>query len=95
MVAPPRNKLTYTLLVNDKTLKWSLQPRGHTVVNILIFVLLLVIPPATALLTVSLFKARFYAIKVRRRPSSFLILLFSSPLVSFRFMTAMCFPDSL
>lgn len=66
MTAPPRAKLGWTFVVNDKTGRWRLVPRGHASLNIIVFVLLIVIPPLTAILTAVLFRKRFYAIKINK-----------------------------
>ncbi|KAL7417332.1 putative alpha-glucan synthase [Mrakia frigida] len=66
MTAPPAHKLGWTLKVNDKSGKWSLEPRGHAAINIICFFLFLFIPPLTAILTAVLYEKRFYAIKINK-----------------------------
>lgn len=66
MSAPPRANLGWTFVVNDKTGRWTLVPRGHAWLTIIVFVLLATIPVLTAILTCILFRARFYAVKVNK-----------------------------
>ena len=66
MTAPPKHALGWTLLVNDHTGRWTLQPRGHSWVSLVCWILLIIIPPLTALITAASFRKRFYAIKINK-----------------------------
>jgi len=66
MTAPPKQALGWTLLVDDHTGRWTLQPRGHSVVSLICWILLVLIPPLTAFITAAGFRKRFYAIKINK-----------------------------
>ncbi|CED84111.1 alpha--glucan synthase [Phaffia rhodozyma] len=66
LTAPPRNKLGWTIQVNDQTGKWTLEPRGHAWVSLIIWILVCTIPPLTAVITAVSFRKRFYAIKINK-----------------------------
>ncbi|KAF9483766.1 modular protein with glycoside hydrolase family 13 and glycosyltransferase family 5 domains [Pholiota conissans] len=63
ITAPPSPHLSWTLLVNDTTMSWSLKPRGQAVVGIIMYALLLAIPLITGTLAVLIFMWTFYGIK--------------------------------
>ncbi|KAK1236528.1 hypothetical protein PQX77_000221 [Marasmius sp. AFHP31] len=64
--APPPPHLSWTLLVDDKTMNWSLEPRGHASVGAIAYALLLSIPMLTGALAVVVFMWSFYGIKHNR-----------------------------
>ncbi|KAF4615437.1 hypothetical protein D9613_003090 [Agrocybe pediades] len=61
--APPAPHLSWSLLVDDATLTWSLVPRGQASVGIIMYALLLAIPLITGTLAVLIFMWTFYGIK--------------------------------
>ena len=61
--APPAPHLSWTLIVDDSTMTWSLQPRGEAVVTAIMYALLLSIPLITGVLAVLAFMWTFYGIK--------------------------------
>ncbi|PVF98937.1 putative cell wall alpha-1,3-glucan synthase [Serendipita vermifera] len=63
MSVPPQPHLAWALLIDDSTGKWTLEPRGHSVVGAVMFVLLLVIPLLTATSAVAVFRWAFYTVK--------------------------------
>jgi alpha-1,3-glucan synthase len=63
MSAPPHPRLAWTLIVDDSTLTWSLEPRGESSVGATMYALLLVIPLITGTLAVVVFMRSFYGIK--------------------------------
>ncbi|KAI5452972.1 hypothetical protein NCC49_006506 [Naganishia albida] len=63
---PPSPHLSWTVTINDATGEWYTTPRGHYMVQVILFVLLLVIPPLTAMIAVIVFRYSFYAIKVNK-----------------------------
>ncbi|KNF03549.1 hypothetical protein PSTG_03077 [Puccinia striiformis f. sp. tritici PST-78] len=58
--------LGWRIMVNQTDLTWSALPIGDESVGILIFILLLVIPPITAILACWIFKRAFYSIKINK-----------------------------
>ena len=63
MTAPPKPYLAWTLIVDDATLHWTLQPRGSSGVGAIMYGLLLSIPIVTGTLAVLIFMWSFYGIK--------------------------------
>jgi len=63
MTAPPKPYLAWTLIVDDATLSWSLQPRGSSGVGAIMYGLLLSIPIVTGTLAVLIFMWSFYGIR--------------------------------
>lgn len=63
MTAPPKPFLAWTLIVDDATLTWSLQPRGSSGIGAIMYGLLLSIPIVTGTLAVAIFMWSFYGIK--------------------------------
>ncbi|KAH9484208.1 Cell wall alpha-1,3-glucan synthase mok13 [Psilocybe cubensis] len=61
--APPSPHLSWSLLVDDSTMTWSLKPRGQVSVGIIMYALLLAIPLITATLAVLIFMWTFYGIR--------------------------------
>ncbi|KAJ7582663.1 modular protein with glycoside hydrolase family 13 and glycosyltransferase family 5 domains [Mycena floridula] len=66
MSAPPVPHLAWSLLVDDKTMTWSLKPRGQTSVAATMYALLLTMPLITGSLAVLIFMWSFYGIKHNR-----------------------------
>ncbi|KAK7462698.1 hypothetical protein VKT23_007286 [Stygiomarasmius scandens] len=64
--APPFPHLAWSLLVDDATMTWSLEPRGQSIVSAIIYALLLFIPIVTGILSVLIFVWSFYGIKYNR-----------------------------
>lgn len=64
--APPKPHLAWNLVVNDRTMTWSLEPRGQSAVGAIMYALLLVIPIITATAAVLIFMWSFYGIKYNR-----------------------------
>ena len=62
MSAPPSPHLSWSLLVDDRTMTWTLKPRGHSSVGATCYALLLAIPLATGTLAVLIFMWSFYGI---------------------------------
>lgn len=63
MSAPPSPHLAWTVLVNDSTMTWTLEPRGEAVIGLIMYALLLTIPLLTGILAVFIFMWSFYGIK--------------------------------
>ncbi|KAG8897345.1 Cell wall alpha-1,3-glucan synthase ags1, partial [Tulasnella sp. 403] len=63
MSAPPWPYLSWALVVNDKDLSWSLEPRGQSFVGAAMYAMLLAIPIITGTLAVFIFKWSFYGIR--------------------------------
>jgi alpha-1,3-glucan synthase len=63
MSAPPHPHLAWSLIVDDSTMTWSLQPRGQSYIGAIMSALLLVIPVITGTLAVLIFMWSFYGIK--------------------------------
>ena len=66
MTAPPKPHLSWTLVVDDATMTWSLQPRGYLSISATLYGLLLIIPPIAALLAAFIFMRAHYGIKYNR-----------------------------
>ncbi|TFK29967.1 alpha-1,3-glucan synthase [Coprinopsis marcescibilis] len=64
--APPSPYLSWSLLVDDHTMTWSLKPHGHSAVGAIMYGLLLAIPLVTGTLAVLIFMWSFYGIKHNR-----------------------------
>ena len=63
MTAPPKPHLSWTLIVDDSTMAWSLEPRGYSSISTILYGLLLVIPFITALIAAFIFMKTHYGIK--------------------------------
>jgi alpha-1,3-glucan synthase len=63
MSAPPHPHLAWTLLVDDATMTWSLQPQGQASIGAIMYALLLSIPLITGTVAVVVFVWSFYGIK--------------------------------
>jgi alpha-1,3-glucan synthase len=61
--APPAPHLSWSLLVDDASMTWTLKPRGQASVGIIMYALLLAIPLITGTLAVLVFMWTFYGIK--------------------------------
>ena len=61
--APPKPRLSWSLIVDDATMTWSLQPRGYIAVGTTLYWLLLFIPPITAIVAAYIFMLSHYGIK--------------------------------
>ena len=61
--APPKPHISWTLVVNDADMTWSLQPRGQSAIGAIMYALLLSIPIITGSLAVVVFMWSFYGIK--------------------------------
>jgi alpha-1,3-glucan synthase len=66
MSAPPSPHLAWSLVVDDSTMRWSLQPRGQSSVGAIMYALMLSIPLITGTLAVVIFMWSFYGIKYNR-----------------------------
>lgn len=66
MSAPPWPALAWSLMIDDQSLQWSLQPRGQASVGAIMFALLLTIPFITATVAVVVFMWTFYGIRHNR-----------------------------
>jgi alpha-1,3-glucan synthase len=66
MSAPPPPHLAWTLIVDDSTMTWTLQPRGEAVIGLIMYALLLTIPLLTGILAVFIFMWSFYGIKYNK-----------------------------
>ncbi|KAG6866947.1 hypothetical protein C0991_003863 [Blastosporella zonata] len=66
MSAPPHPHLAWSLLVNDSSMTWTLEPRGQSSVGAIMYALLLSIPLITGALAVLIFMWTFYGIKHNR-----------------------------
>ncbi|EPQ58265.1 modular protein with glycoside hydrolase family 13 and glycosyltransferase family 5 domains [Gloeophyllum trabeum ATCC 11539] len=64
--APPHPHLAWNLVVDDSTLTWTLEPRGHSAVGAIMYALLLSIPLFTASLAVAVFMWSFYGIRYNK-----------------------------
>ncbi|KAE9411209.1 modular protein with glycoside hydrolase family 13 and glycosyltransferase family 5 domains [Gymnopus androsaceus JB14] len=62
MSAPPYPSLSWSILVDDQTLTWTLQPRGKAVISMIVYGLLVSIPLITGTLAVLIFMLTFYGI---------------------------------
>jgi alpha-1,3-glucan synthase len=63
---PPMPHVSWTLYLNDKSGEWYIIPRGHYVAAVILFALLLAIPPITAFAAAAIFRYSFYAIKINK-----------------------------
>lgn len=61
--APPHPHVSWTLVVDDSDLTWSLVPRGESAIGAIMYALLLSIPVITGTLAVVVFMWSFYGIK--------------------------------
>lgn len=64
--APPPPHLAWSLIVDDSTMTWTLQPRGEAVIGLIMYALLLTIPLLTGILAVFIFMWSFYGIKYNK-----------------------------
>lgn len=62
MSAPPYPYLSWSILVDDSTLTWTLEPRGKAVVSIIVYGILVSVPLVTATLAVGIFMLTFYGV---------------------------------
>ena len=58
--APPRPHISWTLVVNDADLSWSLEPRGQSAIGAIMYALLLTIPVITGSLAVGCIHGVWY-----------------------------------
>ncbi|KAA1078201.1 Cell wall alpha-1,3-glucan synthase ags1 [Puccinia graminis f. sp. tritici] len=58
--------LGWRIMVNQTDMTWSALPIGDETVGILIFILLCIIPPVTAVLACWIFRRAFYSIKINK-----------------------------
>lgn len=63
MSAPPTPHLSWSLIVDDSTMRWWLKPRGQSWVGATMYALLLAIPIITGTLAVLIFMWSFYGIR--------------------------------
>ena len=63
MTTPPKPYLAWTLIVDDATLSWSLEPHGSSGVGAIMYGMLLSIPIITGTLAVLVLMWSFYGIK--------------------------------
>ena len=63
MSAPPKPHLSWTLIVDDATMSWSIEPRGYQSTSAALYGLLLFIPPVTAIIAAYIFMLSHYGIK--------------------------------
>jgi alpha-1,3-glucan synthase len=61
--APPHPHVSWTLVVDDSDLTWTLVPRGQSAIGAIMYALLLSIPVITGTLAVVIFMWSFYGIK--------------------------------
>jgi alpha-1,3-glucan synthase len=61
--APPHPHVAWRVVVNDQTGEWRLEPQGDSTVSAVMFALLLIIPPLTAILACLIFRWKFYGIR--------------------------------
>ena len=66
MSALPKPHLSWTLIVDDATMSWSLEPRGHLSISTILYGLLLFISFVTAFLAAYIFMQSHYGIKYNR-----------------------------
>ena len=62
MSAPPKPHLSWTLIIDDATMTWSLQPRGYLSISAILYGLLLFIPFITAVIAAYIFMRSHYGI---------------------------------
>jgi len=62
MSAPPKPHLSWTLIVDDSTMTWSLQPRGYLSISAILYGLLLFIPFITTIVATYIFMRSHYGI---------------------------------
>jgi len=60
---PTNGKLGYRMVVNDGNMSYTLVPHGSSMVQLVVLILLVVVPFATAIIGVKLFIGAFYKIK--------------------------------
>ena len=65
--APPYPHAAYHILVDESSMHWFAKPVGSAAVSLALFLLLALLPIATGLLSVYLFRRRFHAILLNRR----------------------------
>ncbi|KAK4704606.1 hypothetical protein P7C70_g1601, partial [Phenoliferia sp. Uapishka_3] len=66
ITAPVSPHLAYTLMIDEATMRWSVIPRGHTFVSILLFFFLALVPPITGLIAVTAYRQAFYTVTYNR-----------------------------
>lgn len=62
-VGPGMPYLSWRVSVNDATLKYSLEPEGSAWGQIIMFILMVIVPPMTGILAILAFKKSFYGVK--------------------------------
>ena len=60
--APPKEYLGWTIRLNDRTLEWSLEPRGSWTVGLIIFLILAIVPPLAGVIAVKTYQYFTYKI---------------------------------
>ncbi|KAF8825486.1 hypothetical protein HHX47_DHR6000210 [Lentinula edodes] len=63
MSAPPYPYLSWSILVDDTTMRWTLQPRGRSAISMVVYSLLVSVPLITATLAVLIFMIAFYGVE--------------------------------
>ncbi|TFK76403.1 hypothetical protein BDN72DRAFT_234531 [Pluteus cervinus] len=63
MSAPPHPHLSWSLLIDDSDMSWTLKPRGEASVGAIMYALLTTIPLITGVLAVVIFMWTFYGIR--------------------------------
>ncbi|KAJ7777588.1 modular protein with glycoside hydrolase family 13 and glycosyltransferase family 5 domains [Mycena maculata] len=63
MSAPPPPYVSWAILVNDADMTWTIEPRGQSLVGLVIYALLLAIPFITGTAAVVIFMRTFYRIR--------------------------------
>jgi alpha-1,3-glucan synthase len=58
--------LGWMFRLEDKSGRWTIEPRGNASLSMIIFALLLLMPPTFGLISVYIFGLTFYAVKVNR-----------------------------
>lgn len=64
--SPPTPHMAWNVIIDENTLAWTTAPIGHYVVGVILFALLLAIPPITAFIAAAIFRYSFYSIKVNK-----------------------------
>ncbi|KAJ4474841.1 modular protein with glycoside hydrolase family 13 and glycosyltransferase family 5 domains [Lentinula aciculospora] len=63
MSAPPYPYLSWSILVDDSTMRWTLQPRGRAMISMVVYSLLVSVPLITGTLAVLIFMIVFYGVE--------------------------------
>lgn len=64
--SPPKPHVSWTLYLDERSREWYVIPRGQSYLSIILFALLLAIPPITAFTAAAIFRYSFYAIKINK-----------------------------